>query len=353
MHHTQISNHSTPTASLFRLPIASGVNVSISQGNNDTQHDHVGKQAWAFDFTVGQTNFVVTAAQGGQVIGANGDSTIQCSNVNMEVAPIQKYLANCWTYANYVLVADDDGTTAALYMHLLPNSLKVSSGMHVNQGDTLGLAGTTGWSTGVHLHFQIEDIPSSDQQQTQPPGWWWTQSRSVSFSNQEVLAQESTGVPQEGEHFVVSNSPVTILTPPTPTPVFSAGATWQGTFNYLSNGATFNGTLNMENLQDTTFNGSLSEPQYQNTVVNVNGSVSISIDTFSASDQAGLQAAIQMYGNGVGLIAFTDPNYRSGTDIALNCNYYAVVTASGTLQGVWYYPNSTQPDGTFTLQKTS
>ncbi len=199
------------SASPFRLPVAPGLTVSVFQGNN-SPYDHRGKQAWAFDFTVGQTNFVVTAAQGGMVVGADDSSSIQCSGVNTESSPEQKPLQDCWTYANYVLIADDDGTTATLYMHLLTRSLKVSPNMHVNQGDTLGLAGTTGWSTGVHLHFQVENIP----QQTQSAGWWWTQSRPVSFANQEVLAQESSGVPQVDETFVVSNSPQQTTVPPTP-----------------------------------------------------------------------------------------------------------------------------------------
>lgn len=40
-----------------------------------------------------------------------------------------------------------------MYMHL--NSIDVSEGEIVNQGQRLGGAGTTGVSTGVHLHFQV------------------------------------------------------------------------------------------------------------------------------------------------------------------------------------------------------
>src|SRR6266568_1689383 len=103
--YTQISAHPTSTTSAFRLPIGSGLNVYVYQGNNDTQYDHVGKAAWAFDFTVGATNFKVAAAQGGTVIGADDSSTTGCADVS------------CWTQANYVLITDDDGTTAALYLH--------------------------------------------------------------------------------------------------------------------------------------------------------------------------------------------------------------------------------------------
>ena len=77
----QVSHHASSTASAFRLPAAPGLDVFIYQGNNDTHHDHVGKAAWAYDFTVGTTNFVVTAAQGGTIIGTSDSSTTGCDDV--------------------------------------------------------------------------------------------------------------------------------------------------------------------------------------------------------------------------------------------------------------------------------
>ena len=34
-------------------------------------------------------------------------------------------------------------------------SYRVGVGAHVGRGETLGYAGTTGWSTGCHLHFTV------------------------------------------------------------------------------------------------------------------------------------------------------------------------------------------------------
>ena len=57
-------------------------------------------------------------------------------------------------YGNYVVVSHGSGNTT-LYAHM--SSRKVSVGQYVNQGDTLGITGSTGNSTGPHLHFEITE----------------------------------------------------------------------------------------------------------------------------------------------------------------------------------------------------
>jgi len=55
-------------------------------------------------------------------------------------------------YGNYVVIQHSNGTQT-LYAHL--NSQTVNMGQRVTQGQTIGYMGTTGKSTGVHLHFEI------------------------------------------------------------------------------------------------------------------------------------------------------------------------------------------------------
>lgn len=55
-------------------------------------------------------------------------------------------------YGNYVLIDHGNGF-ASLYGHL--TSLNVSVGQTVSQGQTIGAMGSTGYSTGDHLHFEI------------------------------------------------------------------------------------------------------------------------------------------------------------------------------------------------------
>ena len=56
------------------------------------------------------------------------------------------------SYGNYVVVSHGNGRTT-LYAHL--SSRSVSVGQAVTQGQTVGLCGSTGVSTGPHLHFEI------------------------------------------------------------------------------------------------------------------------------------------------------------------------------------------------------
>ena len=56
------------------------------------------------------------------------------------------------SYGNYVVVSHSDGTST-LYAHM--NKRAVSKGETVSQGQVIGYVGTTGSSTGNHLHFEI------------------------------------------------------------------------------------------------------------------------------------------------------------------------------------------------------
>src|SRR5437660_241167 len=98
---------SAPT-SPFRLPVMPGVKVTVTQGNKQGDHIAAYGSQYAFDFAVGQTNFVVAAAQGGTIIGLTDSSNIQCNGLDSEIFPEVKPLKHCWAYANFVLIADDD-----------------------------------------------------------------------------------------------------------------------------------------------------------------------------------------------------------------------------------------------------
>ena len=92
----------------------------------------------------GIANANVYAAQEGTVIVASNT----CSH------NFGKNYTCCASYGNYIIVRHPNGY-ATLYAHL--SSLNVSQGQYVSQGQVIGHVGTTGWSTGYHLHFEVRD----------------------------------------------------------------------------------------------------------------------------------------------------------------------------------------------------
>jgi murein DD-endopeptidase MepM/ murein hydrolase activator NlpD len=55
-------------------------------------------------------------------------------------------------YGNVVLV-EHEGPVVTVYAH--QQEVNVSSGYRIDKGEVLGRCGSTGWSTGPHLHFEL------------------------------------------------------------------------------------------------------------------------------------------------------------------------------------------------------
>ena len=58
------------------------------------------------------------------------------------------------SYGEYIVIDHHDGTMT-LYAHMLPGTRAVQKGQSVYQGQTIGQVGSTGNSTGNHLHFEV------------------------------------------------------------------------------------------------------------------------------------------------------------------------------------------------------
>lgn len=70
-------------------------------------------------------------------------------------------------YGNYIVISHGDGNYT-LYAHLYQNSIAVKKGDSVNQGQLIGKMGSSGRSTGSHLHFEIR-IGSNDSSSAVDP----------------------------------------------------------------------------------------------------------------------------------------------------------------------------------------
>ena len=108
--------------------------VSISQGYGKTKF---AKKAYAsgkhngIDFT-GSSGTSILAAANGKVVGTGN---------------LGKYAYGRW------IAIDHDNGIVTLYGHL--SSVKVKTGDKVDEGDKIGGMGSSGYSTGTHLHFTV------------------------------------------------------------------------------------------------------------------------------------------------------------------------------------------------------
>lgn len=70
-------------------------------------------------------------------------------------------------YGNYVVIQHNDGTYS-LYAHLYAGSITVSANDSVKQGQVIGKVGSSGNSTGPHLHFEIRQGSNSSTSAVDP-----------------------------------------------------------------------------------------------------------------------------------------------------------------------------------------
>ena len=85
-------------------------------------------------------NPTIVAAQGGTVVVAGW---------------------NAGGYGNYIIIDHGNGYQT-LYAHMLNKSMVVKAGDRVTQGQKIGIMGSTGRSTGTHLHFEVKKVGGGD-----------------------------------------------------------------------------------------------------------------------------------------------------------------------------------------------
>jgi len=86
---------------------------------------------------------------------SSGTSIISVKSGTVVISEAMKYANGSYrSYGEYVVVDHHDGTMT-LYAHGLPGSRAVSVGQGVSQGQHIMQVGSTGNSTGPHLHFEV------------------------------------------------------------------------------------------------------------------------------------------------------------------------------------------------------
>lgn len=135
---------------LYRLPFADGLSFRIGQapGGPLTTHARPGAEN-AVDIPMPEGTPVV-AARAGTVI------VVEESHQGGGQTP------EMLDQANEVRVLHADGTLAS-YAHLAWHSAAVVVGQRVAAGERLGLSGSTGYSSGPHLHFAVLAVRRGDK----------------------------------------------------------------------------------------------------------------------------------------------------------------------------------------------
>ncbi|HEY7021902.1 MAG TPA: peptidoglycan DD-metalloendopeptidase family protein [Ktedonobacterales bacterium] len=172
------------------LPWPGGQARYVEQGNNGTLPgggtggDHTGQSANAWDFSIhgSSASWPIVAARAGTVSIIYEETQGSCYPDNSPA---------CLNSGNRVVISHSDGTQD-LYLHVAYHSVTkyVSQNQSVSQGQTIADAGTTGYSSGVHLHFMVE----------QQCGIWWCDSMPASFSD------VSGGNPLAGSTYTSGNN---------------------------------------------------------------------------------------------------------------------------------------------------
>lgn len=127
--------------SLYHLPVRRNIQHLISQAFSGRFSHQQEPNVYAVDFAL-PVGSEILAARSGVVMHVQDNYVLDGTDVYF----IDK--------ANLIKVLHSDGTMG-IYAHLLAGGAKVSAGQKVNVGDVLGLSGSTGFSTGPHLHFVI------------------------------------------------------------------------------------------------------------------------------------------------------------------------------------------------------
>ena len=133
-----------PIAELvLRPPFASGEAYPVSQGFRGERTHKEPDSEYAIDIGM-PLRTAVHAARGGVVMDVEED-------FNSGGIDLEKY----GDKANHVRILHDDGSMA-MYAHLDLASVNVRPGARVRAGEKIARSGNTGFSSGPHLHFVVQ-----------------------------------------------------------------------------------------------------------------------------------------------------------------------------------------------------
>jgi len=132
-------------AAIYRLPYADGLAFHIGQAPGGPLSTHgTPDSEYAVDIGMPERTPVV-AARDGIVVYTEARESYGGRHPDL------------MSRANAVRIQHSDGTIA-LYAHLAHGGVNVFPGQRVKAGMQIGLSGSTGYSSGPHLHFAVQTV---------------------------------------------------------------------------------------------------------------------------------------------------------------------------------------------------
>jgi murein DD-endopeptidase MepM/ murein hydrolase activator NlpD len=176
---------------VYTLPYAPGSTQKIIQGFHGA-FSHTGDDEYALDFGLSSNTPVLAAREG--VVASVEERYSQGG-----AQPYYRNRVNC------VRVRHSDNTIGE-YDHFVHDGVAVEEGQKVQRGDLIGYSGSTGFSSGPHLHFCVYSADDGHHRHSYP----------IRF---QVAGSSAPVELVQGSSYTAPLTPGTPLTPVTPVPL--------------------------------------------------------------------------------------------------------------------------------------
>lgn len=159
---------------------SSNSNIENKKSNENEIKEEIGEIVYNGEFPIPVENFIQVTSKFGLreshgVVNPNHTGIDLCGSLGSRVLAVKdgEVTHSGWQggYGNCVEIkhTDEQGNIFyTFYAHMRDNSLQVTKGQEVKIGQVIGTQGSTGNSTGDHLHFEIRTNSGSNKYAIDP-----------------------------------------------------------------------------------------------------------------------------------------------------------------------------------------
>lgn len=167
------------------------IDASSNSNNNSDEsqetEEKIGEIVYNGEFPLPVENFIAVTSKfglrdGHGVVSSNHTGIDLCGSLGSRVIAVKDgevtYAGWQNGYGNCIEIKhiDEQGNAFyTFYAHMRDNSLQVTKGQQVVTGQIIGIQGSTGNSTGDHLHFEIRTSSGSNQFAIDPAPYLFTE----------------------------------------------------------------------------------------------------------------------------------------------------------------------------------